>query len=216
MVERRRDEGIAEDVRRRIGGRQRDGDHEVGRGKPEQTEDERFALPARQQLLEHRDAALAVGAGLRDAVVDRQRAEQRQQHQDEGGERGEETGGEKRDAGLISERGEVVDAGQAHHLPPGSLVVRGDDHAGFAKPFEEPEPEPALAAGPSEPYVMRQISPRTAAISRSRSLASLNTPSHRATTTEARQLPITLVIVRPMSISVSTPRISVTPSSGRR
>ena len=70
-----RDERVADDVRGRVGGRQRDGDDEVGRGESEQAEDERLAAPARQQLLEHRDAALAVRAVLRDAGVDRQRAE---------------------------------------------------------------------------------------------------------------------------------------------
>ena len=50
---------------------------------PSRHEDEGLALPARQQLLEHRDAALAVRAGLGDAAVDRQRAEQRQQDEDE-------------------------------------------------------------------------------------------------------------------------------------
>ena len=75
--------GLLDDVRGRVGGRQRDGDDEVGRGEAEQAEDERLAAPARQQLLEHRDAALAVRAELGDAAVDRQRAEERQQDQDE-------------------------------------------------------------------------------------------------------------------------------------
>ena len=38
--------------------------------------------------------------------------------------RREQAGGEKRDAGLIAERREVVDAGEAHDLPPGGLVAR--------------------------------------------------------------------------------------------
>ena len=60
-----------------------------------------------------------------------------------------------------------------------------------------------------------QISPFAAAASSSASLASLNSPSHLAMTTVARQLPTTLVIVRAMSMSSSTPRISVMPTSGR-
>src|SRR6266481_122862 len=41
--------------------------------------------------------------------------------------------------------------------------------------------------------------------------ASSNSPSHRATTVVARQLPITFTQVRPMSISSSTPKIIATP-----
>ena len=77
---------------------------------PSRHEDERLAAPARQPFFEHREAALAVRAERGDAVVDRQRAEQRQQHEHERRERREEAGGEERDAGLIAERREVVDA----------------------------------------------------------------------------------------------------------
>ena len=52
------------------------------------------------------------------------RAEQREQHQDERGERRQRAGGEKRDAGLVGQRREVVDAGEAHDLPPGVGVRR--------------------------------------------------------------------------------------------
>ena len=41
-----------------------------------------------------------------------------------------------------------------------------------------------------------------------------NSPSQRAMTTVARQLPTRLMDVRAMSISASTPRITATPSSG--
>ena len=42
-----------------------------------------------------------------------------------------------------------------------------------------------------------------------------SSPSHRAITAVARQLPTRFTIVRAMSISSSTPRITATPSSGR-
>ena len=58
-------------------------------------------------------------------------------------------------------------------------------------------------------------SPFAAASARSASDASRNSPSHFETTTVARQLPMTFVIVRAMSMIASTPRIVVTPSSGR-
>ena len=54
-----------------------------------------------------------------------QRPEQGDQHQHEGRDRGERTGSERGDARLVAERGEVVDAGQAHDLPPRLHVVVG-------------------------------------------------------------------------------------------
>src|SRR5207302_6131630 len=47
------------------------------------------------------------------------------------------------------------------------------------------------------------------------SCSSPNSPSHRAITAVARQLPTRLIDVRAMSISASTPRITATPCSGR-
>jgi len=44
--------------------------------------------------------------------------------------------------------------------------------------------------------------------------AAPNSPSHRAITTDARQLPTRLSDVRAMSIRASTPRMTATPSSG--
>ena len=93
--------------------------------KPEQAEHEELAAPERQEPLEHRDRALPVRALGRHPAVDRQRAEQREQHQDERRERAEQPGGEERDARLVPEGGEVVDPGQAHDLPPGVRLVSG-------------------------------------------------------------------------------------------
>ena len=148
MVEQSRHERVADDVRGGVGRRERDGDHEVGGGEPEQAEHEGLAAPARQQLLEHRDAALAVGAVLGDAPVDRQRAEERQQDEDERGDGREGAGGDERDARLVAERREVVDAREAHDLPPRGLVhVLGVRALGLAKALEEPAIEPAAVAG---------------------------------------------------------------------
>ena len=159
------------------------------------------------------DAPLPVRAELRDAAVHRQRAEEREQHEDERGERREEAGGEKRDPGLVAERREVIDPGQAHHLPPGGLVGLGLA-LGRADALEKPGGTgPAAAPEDLVAWVrFRRVRPPA---SSSSSVASLNSPSHFATTTVARQLPMTLVIVRAMSISSSTPRMSVMPSSGR-
>ena len=56
-------------------------------------------------------------------AVDGQRAEQRHAHQHERRDRREEPGGQEGDAGLVAEGREVVDAGEAHHLPPRVRVV---------------------------------------------------------------------------------------------
>src|SRR5918995_7457708 len=57
-----------------------------------------------------------------DAPVHRQRAEEGDEHQDQSRYRGQGCGGERGDARLVPEGREVIDAGQAHDLPPGVLV----------------------------------------------------------------------------------------------
>ena len=116
---------VLDDVRAGVGRGQGDRDDEVGEGEPEQAEHEELAAPERQQPLEHGDRALAVRALRGHPAVDRQRAEQGEQHQDQRGQRAEQPGGQERDAGLVAEGGEVVDAGQAHDLPPGVRLLAG-------------------------------------------------------------------------------------------
>ncbi len=129
MIEPRRRQRILNEMRARIGRRQRDRDHEVGRSKAEQAQDDDLALPARKQFFENENAALPVRAHRRDAAVHRQRAEERQQDEDERGDRRERAGGDKRDAGLIGECREVIHAGEAHDFPPGGrmpgVLLRG-------------------------------------------------------------------------------------------
>jgi hypothetical protein len=141
-----RRERILDQMRSGISRRQRDGDDETGCREAEQAEDERFAAPARQQLLEYRDAALPAWAELRDAAIHRQSAKQREQDEDKCGERGEHACRQERNAWLVTERREVVDAGQAHDLPPGMLVYslrKGVWPLRLASPLEEPHLEPA-------------------------------------------------------------------------
>ena len=107
------------EVRRRVGRGERHRDEEVGGREAQQHEDEELALPEGQQPLEHGDGALAVRALLRHAAVDGQRAQQGERDQDDRGDGAHGPGGEGRDAGLVAQRGEVVDAGQAHDPPPG-------------------------------------------------------------------------------------------------
>ena len=112
-------ERVLDRVLRGVGGRQRHRDHEVGGGEAEQDEHEDLALPAGEQVLEHGDRALPGVAAPGHLRVDRQRAEQRHQDEDHGGDRRHRAGGEQRDAGLVAERREVIDAGQPDDLPPG-------------------------------------------------------------------------------------------------
>ncbi len=56
------DEGVLHDVGGGVGGREGDGDDEVGGDEAEQDQDEELALPPGQQALQHGDRALAVRA----------------------------------------------------------------------------------------------------------------------------------------------------------
>src|SRR5207342_2231824 len=78
-VEEAGDQRVLQDMGGGVGSRERDGDDEVGSHEAEQHKDEELALPPRQQPLQHRDRALAVGALGGDAAVDREGAEQRQE-----------------------------------------------------------------------------------------------------------------------------------------
>ena len=102
-----------------VGGRQRHRDHEVRGREAEQDEHQHLALPAREQVLEHGDRALPGVAAPGHLGVDRQRAEQRDEDEDDGGDRRHRARREERDARLVAEGREVVDAGQPDDLPPG-------------------------------------------------------------------------------------------------
>ena len=136
-------------MRRGVGRGQRNRDDEAGRGKPQQRQHQRLALPLGEELFEDQDAALAVRAHGRDPVVHRQGAEQRQDDEHERRDRRERSGGQERDARLIGERREIVDAGEAHHLPPVGGVpgarVRAHRLGGA---FEKPGAELLLEGNP--------------------------------------------------------------------
>ncbi len=117
-------ERVLADVRGGVGGREGDGDDETRGHEAEQAEHEEFALPPGQQALEHRDRAIAVGYLPGHPAVHGQCAAECDQHEDEGGEGGEQARGEGGDAGRVAERGQIVDTGQAHHAPPRMLVAR--------------------------------------------------------------------------------------------
>ena len=110
--------GIVDKMGRRVCGGERHGDDEIGGGKAQQDEHKYFAGPPREQLLQHRYTALAVGAGGGHPIVDGQSCKERHQHQDQGRDRRQDTGGKESDARLVAEGGEIVHAGKAHHVPP--------------------------------------------------------------------------------------------------
>ncbi|SFV24380.1 hypothetical protein SAMN04487966_110139 [Micrococcus terreus] len=119
-----RSEGVLDQVRRGVRGREREGDHEVGDRKAQQDQDQQLAAPVGQQPLQHRDRALSMGGLPRHPAVHGQSGTQGDQHQHERGHRREQPGCQSRDGRLVAQRGEVVEAGQAHHLPPRMPLVR--------------------------------------------------------------------------------------------
>ena len=86
--------------------------------KPSSTSTKILPYHVRKQPLQHGDGTLSVGAGLADAAVHRQSGKQRDQHQHKGRQRRQNAGRQKGDARLVSQRGKVVHAGQAHDAPP--------------------------------------------------------------------------------------------------
>src|SRR6185503_16234073 len=101
-----------------------DGNHEVGCHEPEQDEYKKLSFPARELVLQHRDRTFTVRAFFRNAVVDRQGTEERQQYEYASRDRRKRLRREKRYAGLITESRKIIDSGQTHHLPPGMLFMR--------------------------------------------------------------------------------------------
>ena len=142
------DNRVLDQVRRGVRRRQRHGDHEVRRGKAQQDQDEQLSAPARHEPLKHRDGALAPVALARHAPVDGQSAQQGDGDEHEGRERRNHTRGERGDRRLVSQGGEIVDAGQAHHLPPGVLFLMGCGHSARALvgalAVLQPEQQPVL------------------------------------------------------------------------
>ena len=58
-----------DEVRRPVRRRESDGDDEVGRRESQQDQHEYLAAPLWKQPLEHGNAALSVGAGLRNTLI---------------------------------------------------------------------------------------------------------------------------------------------------
>jgi hypothetical protein len=78
------DQRVLQHVGGGVGGREGDGDDEVGGHKAEQHQHEELALPPGQQPLQHGDRPLTMRALGRDPAVDREGTEQGQQDQQDG------------------------------------------------------------------------------------------------------------------------------------
>ncbi len=123
-VQGRRGKRVLDQVGGGVSGGEGDRDHEIRGGEPEQAEHEQLARPPCEQPLQHGDRTLAVRAFRRDAPVDRQCAHERDNHEDQRGNRGERACGERGDPRLVAERGKVIYPREAHHRAPRLLIVR--------------------------------------------------------------------------------------------
>ncbi len=101
-----------------VGAGQRHRDDKVRGREAEQQQHERLALPAREKILEQRDRTLTGIAAPGHLRIDRQRAQQRHQHENDGRNRRHGARRQQRDARLVAERGKVVDPGQPDDFPP--------------------------------------------------------------------------------------------------
>ena len=81
------EERVLDRVLGSVGRGQRHRDDEVRGRKTKQDEHQQLATPAREQVLEHGDRALPRVAAPGYLGVDRQRAEQRDEHENDGGDR---------------------------------------------------------------------------------------------------------------------------------
>ena len=115
--------GVADQVRRGVGRGEGFRDHEVGGREAHEHEHHDLVPPAVEQPLDHADGADPVGRLTRHVAVDGQRAQERHEHEDQRGDRGERAGPLEGDRRLIAQGAEIVDAAQAHDQPPGIVVV---------------------------------------------------------------------------------------------
>ena len=116
-------EGIGDEVGRGVGGGERLRDHEVGGGKADQHEDDELGTPALEHPLDHPDRSDSVGRLASHVAVDRQGAEERDEHEHQRRQGGERAGPLEGDRGLVAEGAEVIDAAQAHDQQPRVVAV---------------------------------------------------------------------------------------------
>jgi hypothetical protein len=99
-------------------------DDEVSGRKAEKHQDEDLSLPEGEKAFQHRDRTFAMWTLHGHAAIHRQRPQESQSHEHQGGDRRKHAGRQRRDARLVAEGREVVDPRQAHHLPP-SMALMG-------------------------------------------------------------------------------------------
>ena len=93
--------------------------------KPSSASTKIFTAPTGEEIFQHGDGALAVGACGGHSAVHRQRGKERDENQNQRGEWRKYACGEEGDAGLVAEGGEIIDACQTHDAAPGVLGFAG-------------------------------------------------------------------------------------------
>ena len=127
------DERILDDVRRGVRGRERYRDDKARRNEPEQDENEHLSFPTGKQLFEHRDRTVAVRALLPRPACTSEEPRKVSTSTSTSVAKGDRApAATSADARLITERRKIIDAGQAHDLPPRSFVVAA---FGFVRTF---------------------------------------------------------------------------------
>lgn len=99
-----RHEGILDQVRGCIGGRQRHGDHEIGGREAKQDQNGDLAAPSRQQLRQHGNRTRTMRALPSHPPVDRKGAKEGDEHEHDRREGGDGPGRQCRNGGLVAER----------------------------------------------------------------------------------------------------------------
>jgi hypothetical protein len=109
---------VVQHVRRGVGDRQAARDDEVGRHETHQDQHQNLAAPAMHGLFEQADGALPIRRAANDIAVDRHGQQQRDQHEQAGGQRRQRPGRFDHDRRQIGQGAEVVQADQSEHQPP--------------------------------------------------------------------------------------------------
>jgi hypothetical protein len=116
-------QGIRNEMRGRVGGRERLRDHKVGGGEADQHEDDELGTPALEHPLDHADRPDPVWRLASHVAVDRQGAEERDEHEHQRRQRSECAGPLEGDRGLVAQGAEVINSAQAHDQQPRIVAV---------------------------------------------------------------------------------------------
>ena len=116
-------ERVGDKVGSGIGGGQRLRDDEVGRCEPHENEYGELRRPTAEHPLDHAHRTDAVGSFASDVAINGQRAQKRDEHENQRGNRGECSRPLECDRGLVAEGAEVIHSAEAHDEPPCVVVI---------------------------------------------------------------------------------------------